>query len=107
MKNVTEYNATPDIDKFHEVDARGLAEIIHEIRLSEHTTTTDWARSGWELDIDAATRAAELMDAFGHRVFVAQDDDGYYFATEALRQLHSITTKVRKPNIPEWKHKEE
>ena len=82
MKNVTEYTAAPDADKFREVDAAELAEIIREIRASEHTATTEWARDGWETDIAASTRAAELMDDFGHRVFVAQDEDGYYFATE-------------------------
>ena len=80
MKNVTEYTAAPEFDKFREVDAAELAEIIREIRDSEHTATTEWARDGWETDIAASTRAAELMD--GHRVFVAQDEDGYYFATE-------------------------
>jgi hypothetical protein len=82
MKNVTEYTAAPDADKFREVDAAELGEIINEIRCLEHTATTDWSRDGWETDIDASTRAAELMDAFAHRVFVAQDEDGYYFATE-------------------------
>lgn len=82
MKNVTEYTAAPEFDKFREVDAAELAEIIREIRDSEHTATTEWARDGWETDIAASTRAAELMDDFGHRVFVAQDEDGYYFATE-------------------------
>lgn len=82
MKNVREYNAAPDASKFHEVDAAELAEIINEIRSLEHTATTDGARANWETDIDAATEAAELMDAFGHRVYVAQDEDGYYFATK-------------------------
>ena len=82
MKNVTEYTAAPDADKFREVDAAELVEIIREIRDSEHTATTEWARDGWETDIAASTRAAELMDDLGHRVFVAQDEDGYYFATE-------------------------
>ena len=82
MKNVTEYTAAPDADKFREVDAAELVEIIREIRDSEHTATTDWSRDAWETDIDASTRAAELMDAFAHRVFVARDEDGYYFATE-------------------------
>ena len=82
MKNVTEYNAAPEFDKFREVDAAELAEIIRDIRASEHTATTEWARDGWETDIAASNRAAELMDDFGHRVFVAQDEDGSYFATE-------------------------
>lgn len=86
MKNVREYNAAPDASKFHEVDAAALAEIIREIRSLEHTATTEWARDGWETDIDASTRAAELMDSFGHRVYVAQDEDGYYFATELVER---------------------
>ena len=82
MTNVTDYRSAPDATKFREIDSAELAEIIREIRISEHTATTDWAQDAWNTDIGAATRAAELMDALGHRVFVAQDDDGYYFATE-------------------------
>ena len=89
MKNVTEYNAAPEFDKFREVDAAELAEIIREIRDSEHTATTEWARDGWETDIAASTRAAELMD--GHRVFVAQDEEGYYFATEPTPSDTGVT----------------
>jgi hypothetical protein len=82
MKNLVEYSAAPDALEFREVDATELAEIIRVIRSLEHTATTEGARDGWELDINASTCAAELMDAFGHLVFVAQDQDGYYFATE-------------------------
>jgi formylmethanofuran dehydrogenase subunit E len=85
MKNVTEYSAAPDTSKFREIDTIELAEIIREIRSSEDSAmATEWSRDAWQTDIDAATRAAELMDAFGHRVFVAQDEDGYYFATEEV-----------------------
>lgn len=37
----------------------------------------------WLVDIGAATRAAELQDAFGEHIFVARDEDGFYFAHEA------------------------
>ena len=96
MKNVTEYNAAPEFDKFREVDAAELAEIIREIRASEHTATTEWSRDGWETDIAASTRAAELMDEVGHRVFVAQDEDGYYFATEPTTESEYVPVATRR-----------
>jgi hypothetical protein len=97
MKNVKEYNAAPDASKFREVDSSDLAEIIREIRSSEDSAmANDWSRDAWQTDIDAATRAAELMDAFGHRVFVAQDEDGYYFATEESDRNESRIEAARR-----------
>lgn len=84
LQNVIEYNAAPTADKFREIDAAELAEIIREIRVNETSARqTEWAYDAWQIDIAAATRAAELQDAFGSRIFVARDEDGYYFAHEA------------------------
>lgn len=84
MQHVIEYNAAPAADKFREIDADELAEIIREIRVAEESARqTEWSYDAWQTDIAAATRAAELQDAFGELIFVARDEDGYYFAHEA------------------------
>lgn len=83
MQHVIEYNAAPAADKFREIDADELVEIIREMRVAEKSARqTEAAYDTWQTDIAAATRAAELQDAFGERIFVARDEDGYYFAHE-------------------------
>lgn len=77
-------DAAPAADKFREIDSAELADIIREIRVNETSARqTEWAYDAWQIDIAAATRAAELQDAFNERIFVARDEDGYYFAHEA------------------------
>jgi len=85
MQHVIEYNAAPAADRFREVDAAELGEIIREIRQAEASASAagDGYYDAWHVDIDAATLAAELQDAFGELIFVARDEDGYYFAHEA------------------------
>lgn len=84
MKHLIEYTAAPTADKFREVDAAELGEIIREIRVAEASASAAGGvyYDDWQVDIGAATRAAELMDAFGERIFVARDEDGFYFAHE-------------------------
>lgn len=82
MKHVIPYEAPPDADRFYEVNSTELGEIIRKIRQSEELARqTEWAYDVWQCDINAATLAAEKQDAFGATVWVAQDEDGWYFAT--------------------------
>lgn len=89
MKHLVEYNAPPADDQFREVDARGLADIIGQIQLLGHTATTEASLAGYNLDVDCATRAAELMDSEGAVILVARDEDGYYFAYGAIGEVEN------------------
>lgn len=85
MKHVIDYSAPPADDKFHTVDAKELGELILQIRVNEESARLagGWYYDAWQSDINAATLAAEQQDAFGATVLVAQDEDGYYFATKS------------------------
>lgn len=75
MTHLIAYNAPPTPEHFCEIEAKELAAIIHELR----HCTRDAREEDLNADIDAASRAAEL-DSKGARIFVARDEDGYYFA---------------------------
>lgn len=78
----TDYAAAPAASAFHTADATELEEVSQQINDSEQSSLqTEWARAAWELDRECCNRAQELIHA-GHTVFVAQDEDGFYFATE-------------------------
>lgn len=81
MQHVIDYNAAPTADAFREIDAAELAAIIRDMRVAENSARqTEWSYDAWQTDIAAATRAAELHDSEGARIFVARDEDGVYFA---------------------------
>jgi hypothetical protein len=82
LRMLVGYGAPPEDRHFREIGPKDLAIILTEIRESEKTATTDWAKDAWDTDMEAATRAANLLNE-GKRVFVAQDEDGYYFARQA------------------------
>lgn len=78
----TDYSAAPAADSFRAVDALTLESISKEINDNEQSSLqTEWSRSAWELDRECCTRAIALHKS-GQPVFAAQDEDGYYFATE-------------------------
>lgn len=89
MKHIIDYTSAPAEDRFREIDQTELAAIIREIRGSEDSARVagGWYYDAWQTDIDAATRAAEIQDSEGARIFVARDEDGYYFASEQRRRI--------------------
>ena len=84
MKHILSYTCPPADRHFVEVNSAELAEIIRKIRQAEpnQPSDTEWAYDAWASDLNAATLAAEQADGFGATVLVAQDEDGYYFATK-------------------------
>lgn len=81
-ETLTDYQSAPSADKFAIPDIATLESISADINEHESTSTaTEWSRSSWECDREACTSALALARA-GQKVFVAQDEDGYYFATE-------------------------
>lgn len=82
LSHLTDYRAAPEADSFRAASIAELQAISQEIDESEHASlATKWAESAWECDRECCTKALELAHA-GRTVFIAQDDDGYYFATE-------------------------
>lgn len=79
---LTDYQSAPPADRFGVSDIAALEAISADINGHESTShATAWSRAAWECDHEACTKALALARA-GRKVFVAQDEDGYYFATE-------------------------
>lgn len=82
MVHLIPYTAAPDDSCFRAVSIADLEEILALIDDSERSSSdTEWATAAYECDREACTKALELARA-GQTVFIAQDDDGYYFAIE-------------------------
>lgn len=76
------YSTAPSVDQFHIATIAELESISAEIDAAESSSLqTEWSKSAWQTDREACTRALALARG-GKSVLVAQDEDGYYFATE-------------------------
>jgi hypothetical protein len=74
------YSAPPPAKRFEFANLARLQEIKEEIDACEPDPHD---RTGWECDYEACGRALEIaaQDDNYKSVYVAQDEDGYYFAT--------------------------
>lgn len=81
MKYITNYNAPPSADMFKPASVEELRLIQAEIMESEKSSLqTEWSQSAWSTDASGISAAIELS-THGEQILVAQDEDGFYFAT--------------------------
>lgn len=77
MKTLANYNAAPAPEKFRAVDLCELAEIAAEL---------DAAGAAGDTVADRDAEIASLAiaaQALGATIFVARDEDGYFFASDS------------------------
>lgn len=70
-------------DRWEEIDLGGVDEILREMEDAEDSAVgNEWAEDALRTDARAALEAQNILAA-GGRVFVAKDEDGYYFTADA------------------------
>jgi hypothetical protein len=83
IDSIMHYSAAPDASEFQTADLARLNEIRDELNdpgTSRSARVTEWSQRAYDTDCEACMKAIALARS-GKQIYVAQDDDGYYFAT--------------------------
>jgi hypothetical protein len=82
LRLYADYNAPPrDPDAFSPATVEELSEIVAEAEKGYVTGSTEWGRNAQDADEAGARWAIQLLSE-GRKPFIAQDEDGYYFAVK-------------------------
>ena len=71
-------------DRWEEADAKRVEEILRDLEAAEDSAIgNEWAEDALRTDTRSALEAQQIIAA-GGRVFVAEDEDGYYFTADSV-----------------------